>query len=135
MRLLLLMTMFIIASSANAGLYKWVDDEGNVHYSQKRPLDKQYKQIKAPPPAPAPQLKPKTIKDYTAHKESDVIEKESEKNAAQREKNCELSKKNLQIYQVYGRIKRDDGSITDITEAEKAKGIATAEAGIKQFCK
>lgn len=52
MKALLLMTMLIFTSSASAGLYKWVDDEGNVHYSQKRPRDKQFKRLKAPAAAP-----------------------------------------------------------------------------------
>ena len=52
MRILLLTTMMIFAASASAGLYKWVDNEGNVHYSQKRPANQQFKKLKAPPPAP-----------------------------------------------------------------------------------
>ena len=52
MKILLLTAMIIFASSASAGLYKWVDDEGNVHYSQKRPVNKQYERLKAPTSAP-----------------------------------------------------------------------------------
>lgn len=52
MRMLLLTTLMIFVSSASAGLYKWVDDEGNVHYSQKRPINKQFERLKAPAPSP-----------------------------------------------------------------------------------
>ena len=39
-----------------AGIYKWVDEDGQVHYSQRPPADTQAEQLKgAPPPADDPE--------------------------------------------------------------------------------
>ena len=77
MRIILLTTLMIFSSSASAGLYKWVDDEGNVHYSQKRPRDKQFKRIKAP--APAPENSKPLYESITKSKDNDAVKQKKEK--------------------------------------------------------
>ena len=37
---------FLFSSSALAEIYKWVDDEGNVHYGEKLPDNAESKSIK-----------------------------------------------------------------------------------------
>lgn len=136
-RYLLIALLFSITSLSQAGIYKWVDEQGNVHYSQKRPQDKQYERIKAPASAPADAQSP-----YATSKESDkegdkkgsTADSESAKNAELRRKNCEAAKKNLQIYQVYNRVKDDKGNYIRLDDNDRARLIEQNKQAIEEFC-
>ncbi len=133
MRILLLTVMIIFASSASAGLYKWVDDEGNVHYSQKRPLDQQYQRLKAPASAPenSTNLYQSTKQKSPAN---NIIDTETAKNEKIRAKNCTKAKKNLNNYTVYRRFRDKDGNVTIIDDKDRAKQIKEAKQAISDFC-
>lgn len=133
MRILLLMTIMIFASSAFAGLYKWVDDEGNVHYSQKRPLGKQFKRIKKPAPAPE-SSKPLYQESSNKNKPKNVTASETAKNAKIREEKCKSAKENLERYTIYRRLRDKDGNITIVGDQERAKKIESAKQAINDFC-
>ena len=134
MRMLLLMTLIIFASSASAGLYKWVDDEGNVHYSQKRPSNKQFKRIK--PPAPAPDNAKSLYQlDNSANKSDKTIQKETDKNTKLRTENCEQAKKNLSAYQVSRRVRNDKGEVIRLDDKTRESQIKNAKLHITEYCK
>ena len=133
MRMLLLTTMMIFASSAFAGLYKWVDDEGNVHYSQKRPIDKQFKQLKAP--APAPKNSKSVYQLKAPEKQSNnVVAAETAKNEKLRGENCTAAKNNLKTYTLYRRIRDKEGNVTNLDDNERAKRLEDAKQAISEFC-
>ena len=141
MRLLLLTTLMIFAGSISAGLYKWVDNEGNVHYSQKRPANKQYKRLKAPPPAPANSQplynssKPeKKASKATNKNPNKTVEAETAKNKKIRADNCVKAKKNLNTLQVNRRIRDKDGNLIIIDDNVRAKQIEKAKQAISEFC-
>ncbi len=134
MRILLLTAMIIFASSASAGLYKWVDDEGNVHYSQKRPLDKQFKRLKAPTPAPQSNKPLYQSATPTDNKAADTAAAETAKNKEIRATNCANAKKKLNAYQVYRRMRDKDGNVTVIDDKERAQQIERAKQAINDFC-
>ena len=134
MRILLLTAMMIFASSAFAGLYKWVDDEGNVHYSQKRPRDQQYKRLKAP--APAPENNKSLYQSPKQNKKAgNVVASETAKNEKIRADNCAGAKKNLNSYTLYRRIRDKDGNVTVLDDKERARQIENAKIAIREFCK
>ena len=134
MRILLLTAMIIFASSASAGLYKWVDDEGNVHYSQKRPRDQQFERLKAPAPAPESSKPLHQSATPTDSKGADTTAAETAKNKEIRATNCANAKKNLNAYQVYRRMRDKDGNVTIIDDNERAKQIEQAKQAINDFC-
>lgn len=133
MRMLLLTTLMVLTFSVSAGLYKWVDDEGNVHYSQKRPLGAQYKKLKAPaaPPANSKALyqpvKTKTTADTTLAAEKEKIKK-------LKADNCEKAKKSLKAYTVYRRFKDAKGTVRTVDDQERALQIKNAQKAIKDYC-
>lgn len=134
MRILLLTAIFIFASSASAGLYKWVDEEGNVHYSQKRPKNQQFKRLKAPPPAPVnnkPLYQNTTIQ---SNKDSSPAAAETAKNKKNRAEKCAQAKKSLNAYQVYRRIRDKDGNVTNIDDKARATQIKNAKQAVNDFC-
>ena len=135
MRILILTTLLILSGSASAGLYKWVDDDGNVHYSQKPPRDQQFERLKEPPPAPeepTPLYKSKA-KKHTQNTQTTTAA-ESAKNAEMKHKNCENAKKRLNVYQVYRRVRDDKGDIKVLSDAERDKQIREAKQAISDFC-
>ena len=133
MRILLLTAIMIFASSASAGLYKWVDDEGNVHYSQKRPRDQQFKRLKAPPPAPD---NAKTLykSNKPAEKSGKTAASETAKNKEIRAKNCAQAKKKLTNFQVHRRMRDKDGNVAVIGDKERTKQIENATKAISNYC-
>ena len=133
MRILLLTAiMMIFASSASAGLYKWVDSDGNVHYSQKPPREQQYKRLKAPVAAPenTKSLYPST----KLNKPENVIATETAKNEKIRATNCLNAKNNLKSYQLTRRVRDKDGNVTIVDDKERARQIEKAKKAISQFC-
>ena len=133
MRILLLATIMIFASSASAGLYKWVDEEGNVHYSQKRPRDKQYKRIKAPKPAPT-NASPLYQKEKKESNGSKTARTETANNKKIRADNCAGAKKNLQTYQLYKKISDGSGKSRTLKPSERKKRIQETQQAISEFC-
>lgn len=132
MKILLLAAMMIFTSSAFAGLYKWVDDEGNVHYSQKRPIDQQYKRLKAP--NPAPENTSPLYQQSSSPKDNDAASVETAKNEKARADKCDKAKKNLSKYQVYRRMRDKDGNVRVIDDIERAKQIKISQEAISDFC-
>jgi len=133
MRILLLTTMMIFAASASAGLYKWVDNEGNVHYSQKRPANQQFKKLKAPPPAPETS-KSLYQSSEPAKPASSTAAAETAKNQKIRADNCEKAKKNLNNYQIHRRMRDKDGNVTIIDDKVRASQIENAKKAISNYC-
>ena len=133
MRILLLTTMMIFAASASAGLYKWVDNEGNVHYSQKRPANQQFKKLKAPPPAPETS-KSLYQTSEPAKAASNTAAAETAKNLKIRADNCEKAKKNLNNFQVHRRMRDKEGNVTIIDDKVRASQIENAKKAISDYC-
>lgn len=133
MRILLLTAIFIFASSASAGLYKWVDSEGNVHYSQKRPANQQFKRLKEPPPAPEDS---KVLYKSTekSEKASTTLSKENAKNEKIREENCASAKKQLSGYTVYRRFRDKDGNVSVVDDKVRAERIKESEQAVNDYC-
>lgn len=133
MRIIVLAVLMIFSNAAFAGLYKWVDEEGNVNYSQNPPKNTSYKTLKAPPPPPK-NSKPVYSINEDEEDAEDTIKAESAKNAKLREKNCNAGKNNLRTYQTYRRIQNKDGSVSRVDDKERARQIETAKQLIRDFC-
>ena len=136
MRTLLLMTIFVFSASAFAGLYKWTDNEGNVHYSQKPPKNQQFKRLKAPPPAPAnaKPLYPSQSTNNSKTGNTGKTTKETEKAKILKAENCAKARKNLSNYQVHRRIKDKDGNVKIISDDDRAAKIANANKDVEHYC-
>ena len=123
---------------SQAATYKWVDKDGNVNYSQRPPPDTNYERlnIKTPPPesgstTPATPAPAATGSDNSS---SDTVAQEMAKNAEIRAKNCAAAKSNLELYTVYKRVRKEDGSVVRLDDNERARKIEESKAAIKEFC-
>lgn len=123
-------------------MYKWVDKDGKVHYSQRKPASSNYERlkIKTTParssPAETTNSEPSTSADSTSKKSGGrkALKNAVAKNEELRTQNCAAAKKNLQAYTVYRRIRMPDGSVKRLADDERARLIAESKASIKEFC-
>ena len=137
---LTLFTGLLLSAAAAAATYKWVDEKGNVHYSQHPPAGTSYERMKieksrpGEQPAPAPAASGSTDKPGGATGSSTVVKEELSKNQEIREKNCEAAKKNLEIYTVYKRYRDKEGNVVRMDDEERLKKIEEAKQHIAEFC-
>ena len=132
------------AGRVDAKLYKWVDENGNVTYSQKKPPDRKTETIELKGIGPADSNAEKRLDkaresfDKTRRERAkDEFDKaESGRRAKLNKKNCELAQQNLQVLEEGGRIKakNDKGETYYIDQSELATKLAKAREQIKEFC-
>lgn len=151
--LVALMAVFTIATAAK-DMYRWVDADGNVYYSDQ------------PPPADAREAtsikgggrsnvdeSPEVTDESTSHTEQEAEfqerrEKKAEANAKAKEeaeiaaewnKNCDIARKNLEVLTnpPGGRLRETnaEGVVVYVSEEERQRQKAQAAEDIKKWCK
>ena len=136
----------LFTGSAHAAIYKWVDKDGYVQYSDTSPpAEVKVDTIQTPP---------QTVDTGTATKQLNEQERQFEELRKQREEQAEkeakaaealaLQQKNCQMARdrlaSYGRprgirIEQEDGSRSRATEEQRQEQIKISEDMIKEFCK
>jgi len=138
-----------IAGGAAAEIYKWVDADGNVQYTQSPPPDGiQGKEIQPPPPPPdadveaADQALEKRVegeqKTEEAQKEQTGERAKTEEDAAKQAQRCEQAKARVASYErprVTVEDKSAEGGRRRATEEERQAELAKSEAAVNEFCK
>ncbi len=133
------------SQSMGAGIYKWVDEQGNVQYTQTPPPDKPATRFETRPEpvdtkGALEKLKQQKEKSDGFFKERDKQVKEQEKSeqeAAQRSENCTRARENLKQLETTNRLfrKNEEGDRVKMTEEDRQAGTATAKSQIEEFCK
>lgn len=125
-----------LSTTLQAGTYKWTDEKGNVHYSQRPPPGKPYEKMKiekhSNPTGSKPAPAYSTPADDVGSK---TVKAEEAKNEAIRKQNCQAAKNNLKLYQVYSRLRDAKGNVREVSPNERKEKIATAKDQIREFCK
>ncbi len=126
------------ACAAGSGVYRWTDDQGNVHYSDKPPKEAESEYIRkatgtrsAPPAPEASSEETADDKTKTAAIEGgmEVLPAKDPKLCAQGRSNLEALSGNPRI-----RITDEDGSKRFLTEDEKETQRANARKYIELYC-
>lgn len=141
----LLTGMGLLSNFAMAKMYKWTDEDGNVHYTQQPPPgDVESTVVKPPPPVDTEkaqdELKQQQDKlenlEEEKQKQQEEAAKSGEKNALY-EKNCRISQARLKSLQNTGRVRAVDenGNITRLTTEEHNARIDEVKEKIKKYCK
>ncbi|HEB98054.1 MAG TPA: DUF4124 domain-containing protein [Thiotrichales bacterium] len=143
---LLAAAILVLATTAQAGIYKWVDENGQVHYGERPPPGSDYSSV-APPPPPATdtgtgQERIEKTREFleTSRKAREKAKQDAEKaraEAERRRKNCEAARRNLEILtyttgrrRIYG----PDGTPRKMTEDERELRMARARQQIDKYC-
>ena len=136
--------LFFTSTLSIAEMYKWVDEDGNTHYSEKPPVaDVEVETIAPPPPVDtnkAQQELQKTLEQANSLREGRVAaneEKQKEKNEAEQKKQqCQQLKEKLEVMEYRPRAskKDEDGNIVRLGEEERQKEIANTKKQISEKC-
>lgn len=135
----------LFATAAFAEIYKWVDEDGQTHYSQQAPRDIPATVIKTPPPpAIDPNIAQQQVDDLIQQQESEEkmgLEQQNQQkiaaeNKADQEKNCNIAQQQLQQYQNNPgrRIMDADGNVTRLTEEDRQQKIKEAQENVTKYC-
>lgn len=142
-RTLIVATLTLCSSAFSAGLYKWVDASGVVHYGEQPPPGVNAQQIdivtntpvtqkaaETPPPAaPAATVAQKKVTPMSWETPADV---------ERRQKNCDTAMQNLSLLKGNLKVTGTDpstGEKKEIAGEERARMQAQAQAQADDFCR
>jgi len=145
MKTLLITLVLLFSAYANAGIYKWTDENGNVQYGDKPTASSEQLNIKveAPPvPAEGDETREERRQRITDSMTDDRLARDKKK-AEAKEKNAETnrlcveSKDRLKRYNRAGRLYNLDkeGNRNTLSDASRAKTIADLGKEISKNCK
>jgi hypothetical protein len=129
------------------GIYKWVDDKGQVHYGEEAPDGTQAAQVTvktdavSAPESDSQSRKENTEKLLRTMEEERTQKQEQEAKEAQekerRRRNCNIARDDLRNLKDAGSIYTLDknGERRVYNEAEQAAAIRRAEAKVTEWCK
>lgn len=114
-------------------LYKWVDENGRVHYSQTPPeasaAESEQMQLKDSDPY---QSKP----DKTADEDKNApsVTNEAAQVVERRKKNCEIAKQNMETFRNSEKIQQPDGNVVTLSPEMRDAKMKEAQAMINAYC-
>jgi hypothetical protein len=149
----ILLVVIVLFSSQLAAekVYKWVDENGQIHYSSQKPVNHKAETMKL---KKAPKVVPKPTTDdenkaAAGIETADAAETEAEaaaKEAARAQlaaadiinnkKQCDLARKNYQALNATVRVSRtnDKGEVVRMTDDERVNSLLIAQQAISQYC-
>ena len=141
----IILLSWLIALSVPAEIYKWVDDEGNVHYGEKTPNTitedgvetiKFSDNVDTQSANDALKKKSKSLNKRNEKRKKEKTDATTKKEQLAKNKVlCEKAKKNLANYQ-FPKVSftEDDGTVRALPEEERQLGIKKSEKIVKEVC-
>lgn len=132
--LFLLATGTLIAAPLLAATYKWVDEKGNVHYTQTPPPAQEFEMLRDPLPAkeaPAEVSADKDDKDKEAARQSAAKDQET------RDTLCHDARKRLAALENNAGklvVKQSNGLMHKLSEEERQSYIQETTARVQEVC-
>lgn len=134
-----------VSQIASAGIYKWVDEQGNVHYGEQRPQNTSSQKMQVQKYAPEnkstykrPSYTPST-KSTNKNTQDNPPEKKKETRAEKKKRlaACEKTRANLKMMEEIGRIraKDKDGNTRYLSQKEKEAKMQKNREQISKYCK
>ncbi len=149
----LFFSLLTLSTTLSAGIYKWVDEAGNVHYGSQRPADNKAERLKIQVNKPDHDQKTTTDNQGDANKsaETDTAEKDKEEEAtadtekkpekpklsrAEKNRLCSQARKRVSTIESRGRLKTTDkqGSQRFLTDKERMARLKDARKDVKKYC-
>jgi hypothetical protein len=139
MRYLIYLILTVTTSLSAGTIHKWVDDNGNVHYSDAPPVSSNSENIRV---QSAPSNPGKALPRLnTSQKSNDsgnegMTKQQSQENAEQAAIVCGNARQDLQVISSSSRIrlKQADGSTRFLSDDEIAERKTAAEADVDRYC-
>ncbi len=159
MKRLLTLVLLVVALPASAVMYKWVDKDGKIHYSDQPPPEgaKQSGVVNTPAPtttpataapvpeAGAPPKGPKTAAEQEMEfrkrrleaAETEAKRQQEAQAAEEKKRNCTQANSRLTALETGGRITKHgpDGETVYLSDAEIARELVEARKVADSWCK
>lgn len=141
--LLAAMAIALTSTAVVAEVYQWRDENGKVHFSDKKPKQQQAENIsesveavnidesRAERDKVGRLFQPETAEEK-ALKQRKAIEKQNQR--AKTEHECDKARKGLEILKGPVYFTREDGSTYDVSKEEQARRVAKLERDIRKNC-
>jgi len=144
-QLCLVLATLLVSVSVHAEIYKWVDENGQTHYSQQPPASGEAQVVDVPPPPPidpdtAQEEVDQLIEQQQAAEEAEQeAQQQAEEEAAQqaiREENCRIARQNLTQYENNPgrRVVDEEGNVTRLVEEERQQKMLEFQEQIDLYC-
>jgi hypothetical protein len=148
MKYLTLLISLAVPIVTHAGVYKWVDENGKVHYGDQPRASQPAVEMKVDETAPAPSFTDDELSREEKRErllqsmEEDRVEKQEmrEKQKAVKEKNrqkCIQYRDKMRHYERASSIYKldKDGNRVYMSDADRARSTKNLQANIKKYCK
>jgi hypothetical protein len=139
--LLLGSILMAFSVSVPAALYKWVDENGTMQYSQEPPPSGSYQEIQAPTTPPSSEQEPSPANSNSGPAADPATatpasKQDLAKQEAARELNCQLAQERLSQLENHARIryKSADGSMRIMSEEEKQAKLLETRKMADETC-
>ena len=135
------MTLMLLAGTAPAKLYKWVDEQGNVTYSERKPPDRPVEEIKLlGVPSVSNEQAQQRLEQLNEKAETASKDREFKNTVtaevAEREKrlqeNCETAQQNLRVLENASRVQDQSGQFMD--DAQREARLAQTRKDVEDNC-
>lgn len=151
-RQLIILTAVLAFGTVNAQkIYKWTDENGNVHYSSTKPANDNVETIKLKPPkvrkkpkqadlksaeSKADEAKDKQEKQPSPKEERQANRQKAAVDAKEQQRECNMARKNLNALSSSTRVATTDenGARRMLTDQERVNAFEKANQAIKQNC-
>ena len=140
-----ILTISLVALSVPAEIYKWIDDEGNIHYGEKPPSVNSKESVETikirdnvdtQRAAEALNKKSKSLNERSEERKKEKTDElYDKKKLAENKMRCEQAKKQLANYQhPKVNVKESDGAFRALGEEERQAGLKKSEELVKKAC-
>ena len=135
----LILALSLFPAAVNAGVYKWVDQQGNVHYGSQRPEDAEAERMKLdiPPTMPKTATAEETEDKEGAEKEVKLKDGgDQEKATKERTEYCANERKRLQTATSNKEIHEKDasGNVKALNTEARNQRINKIKDNIAKYC-
>lgn len=145
MKTLLITLLLFFSALANAGIYKWTDKNGNVHYGDKPTSSSEQLNVSVEAPS-SPTTDDETREERRQRITESMTDErlarekkkaEAQQNKAEMNRQCVESKDRLKRYKRAGRLYNldKDGNRNTLSEASRDKTISDLEKEIRKNCR
>jgi len=141
---ILIISLVAPSAWANSVSYKWLDDNGNIAYSQTPPRDREYETIRTKSASGNTTTKSSSTssssvvkaleESASARKEKEGEAKKEAEFAEKRAVECEKAKKNVETYTIYRRVRNPDGSVERLDDKDRARLLEEAKQNVADLC-
>lgn len=142
----LVFTLFfcLFPAVAAAEIYKWVDEQGQVHYGQSPPADQQAETVKGPPGVDTEGArkalqerrdKLKELDEQRAERKKAAME--AEQQAQARKERCNAARESLAQLRTQNRVQyiNEDGERAFLSEEQRQQRLDEAQKAVEESCR